>query len=924
MKQNNQTIDGNNQIFSDDEIIVFAAKVNGIEISQIDLAKCMDYLAKLPSKEAYPIVTNFLERTIWVFEQRMKKTTHVEAINNLSKFSSLLEKVSRFPESESIYRQAADIFKDIYGKNHLYEAMILEDLAVLLERYGKYYEAETLFRQALKISEIYYGEDHPDVTYHQNRLANILMLLDKYSEAAKYYRKIISIREINYGDKNVDVALVLSDFATSLCCLGNYSESVTLYERALKIFENNANEPTAISMVLNRLSNNMLNLGRYLEAESYCRRAMKIDENIYYAEHPHIATHQHNLANILMLLGNHSEAELICRRALEIRVKNYDFDHPAVANSLSDLSAILAKLGNFSEAETLCCQALKIRHKVFGDQHRLVARSLLSYCQFMINKGQLSSAILLGKRAINILQNLRSEVTKISKRAQNHYDRKIENDYRTLAEVLIRANRLLEAEHILGLLKEEDFFDFIRRDSTHIDTMFSSISYNQEEATLINAYNKISQSLFSLTSRKKAFLEINIHSKEEAEKLELQSQIVDMCLDFDNFFKKLNETFGPENAQSYDDAIQFIPEIWKLDAETAVIYTLSTEETFYTILVVGNTRHKMSYRISSDEFSKKVLRFRKLIMSRDKYDVESIACELYDIILKQLDPKLKEAGILTILWVLEGALRLLPVSALHDGADYIVNRFQNVYMTTKSRENLEVQSKSNWTALGMGVTKAHENFKALPAVIEELAGIVNHHNMTSGVVPGEILLDDEFTWAAMTEELDGNYQAVHIASHFNLDPCNETMSYLLLGDGTHLTLDKLKCQKSIFCGVDLLAFSACSTGLGTTSKRGREIDGIGYIAETQGAKTVLATLWPVADQSTSLLMRDFYKRRQEGATKIEALRQAQLGMLNRGNNPIGQHTTRSADNVYRFEVDRDKPYAHPYYWAPFILIGNYR
>jgi CHAT domain-containing protein len=135
---------------------------------------------------------------------------------------------------------------------------------------------------------------------------------------------------------------------------------------------------------------------------------------------------------------------------------------------------------------------------------------------------------------------------------------------------------------------------------------------------------------------------------------------------------------------------------------------------------------------------------------------------------------------------------------------------------------------------------------------------------------------------------------------------------------------KLKIQQSLFRGVDLLVFSACSTGVGTASKRGREIDGIGYIGETQGAKTVMATLWPVADDSTSLLMKEFYKRREMGLTKIEALRQSQIEILNGSIKPTKSHLARSEQTPLRYEVDQEKPYAHPYYWAPFILIGNYR
>ena len=102
--------------------------------------------------------------------------------------------------------------------------------------------------------------------------------------------------------------------------------------------------------------------------------------------------------------------------------------------------------------------------------------------------------------------------------------------------------------------------------------------------------------------------------------------------------------------------------------------------------------------------------------------------------------------------------------------------------------------------------------------------------------------------------------------------------------------------------MDLLTLSACDTGLGGgRDERGREIEGFGVIAQQQGAKAVLATLWPVADQSTAVLMADMYRRRQtQNLTKIEALRQAQIALQSQ------------------------PKYAHPYYWAPFILMGNWK
>jgi CHAT domain-containing protein len=128
--------------------------------------------------------------------------------------------------------------------------------------------------------------------------------------------------------------------------------------------------------------------------------------------------------------------------------------------------------------------------------------------------------------------------------------------------------------------------------------------------------------------------------------------------------------------------------------------------------------------------------------------------------------------------------------------------------------------------------------------------------------------------------------------------------------------------------------------MGNAAGDGKEVEGFGVLAQRQGAKAVVATLWPVADESTKALMQEFYRRRetQPGVPKIEALRQAQLALL-RGQKPAGDVVAqekrglsepmaeRSDGSVLalpRFPLNPRAPYAHPFYWAPFILIGNWK
>jgi CHAT domain-containing protein len=136
-------------------------------------------------------------------------------------------------------------------------------------------------------------------------------------------------------------------------------------------------------------------------------------------------------------------------------------------------------------------------------------------------------------------------------------------------------------------------------------------------------------------------------------------------------------------------------------------------------------------------------------------------------------------------------------------------------------------------------------------------------------------------------------------------------------------------------GVELIVLSACNTATpGGEKTNGVEIEGFGAVAQIKGAKAVLATLWSVADDSTRDLMVEFYRiSYEENLSKTKALRQAQLAMAYGKYNASDENTKRGSElfgvndkNSPRvsFKKDDNAPFAHPYYWSPFILIGNWQ
>jgi CHAT domain-containing protein len=225
----------------------------------------------------------------------------------------------------------------------------------------------------------------------------------------------------------------------------------------------------------------------------------------------------------------------------------------------------------------------------------------------------------------------------------------------------------------------------------------------------------------------------------------------------------------------------------------------------------------------------------------------------------------------------------------------------------------------------------------LPAVPVELDEIVRAGDSDGeGILPGSVELDENFTPATFSEALESNPAVVHIASHFNFTTGTDADSYLLMGGGNKLTLADFKTGNYPLGSVDLLTLSACQTALGDTQRRnGREVEGFGALAQNQGAASVMATLWSVADGSTGLFMREFYRRRQaDHLTKAEAMREVQMafisGDLRPDTAPVALRgairelpSSASVPKAARYTPPANAPFAHPFFWAPFILMGNW-
>ncbi len=326
--------------------------------------------------------------------------------------------------------------------------------------------------------------------------------------------------------------------------------------------------------------------------------------------------------------------------------------------------------------------------------------------------------------------------------------------------------------------------------------------------------------------------------------------------------------------------------------------------------------------------------------------------EVYDILVKPIEKDLLAANAKTLIWSLDGTLRYIPLAALSpDGKTYLVEKYQTALITSTTRQSLMAENEKNWHTLGLGVSTAQTvadpilpnkiiTFSALPGVKTELATIVKDEQTPNekGLLAGKRLIDTDFnqrnfgdSLTKETSEGKRKYTIVHIASHFRLGD-NSANSFLLLGGGNTLTLEQISNSPQMrFGNVELVTLSACNIAFGSDST-GKEVDSLATFIELRGAKAIIATLWSVSDDSTQLLMSEFYRLHKENPTltKAKAMQKAQTEMIEGKLKSNGKGAGCRAEIIRQkngntsFKCDTNAPYSHPFYWSPFVLIGNWR
>ena len=311
-----------------------------------------------------------------------------------------------------------------------------------------------------------------------------------------------------------------------------------------------------------------------------------------------------------------------------------------------------------------------------------------------------------------------------------------------------------------------------------------------------------------------------------------------------------------------------------------------------------------------------ITNFRDSLLDFDSEDYLVGSQKLHDWLIKPIEVSLKAEGIGTLIFTMDGALRAIPPAALHDGKQFLVEKYAIASVPSLRLAKLEERDRKNRQVLAMGLTVAVKEFSALPSVKAEIDNIVGNNN-TSPLLIGTSFLNEQFTLENMqTQRKQQDYGIVHLATHAKVEGNKAENSFIQFFD-KRLTLDQIPKLNLDKPQVEMLTLSACQTAVGDSL-------GIAGLATISGVRSVLASLWTVSDAGTVPLMLSFYSRYADAPSKAIALQKAQLAIL-QGTVNIENNKINGISKLPAIPLPANSPNSikHPYFWSSFVIVGSW-
>ena len=738
---------------------------------------------------------------------------------------------------------------------------------------GKAEEAMTTWQQA---SELYQQlGDRPNQLRNTLKQAQALKIQGFYRRAQQNLEAVQSTLS-NVNDPLLK-AIALHDYGDILIAVGDLKLAREQLKQSQKLLETNASEKIG-----EELSTLYLSLGNLERLEADVKAAKSFDQlerpkeqveaaKSFYKKSIQISEKtsgrslislQANL-NLFSLLIESSDSS----NALEMRSQVVD---PTLASLAPSRDVICARI-NYGE------NLLKLRKLVTADKTKL---------------------LLLRESATNL-----AEAVKQAKEIKDN--RAIAYAIGSLGSVYEQGNQIEEAQNLtqkaLKIAESINSPDIVYRWQWQLGRILKA---KRDIKGAIIAYSEAINNLEKIRSDI-AFVNSNVQFSFRESVEPVYRQLVSLLLQDDPTSNNLLKAQSTIESLQLAELVNFFRsdcltakkvDIDKIDRSASVIvYPILLEDRLEVIISLPNQplRHYAS-PVTSTQVDSLVADLRNDLSDRNSEYIPN-AQKLYDWLIRPAKRAIADSKIKTMVFVLDGSLKNIPMAVLHDGKKHLIETYS--IALTPGLQLIDPQPiiKPKVTALAAGLSEARPGFSALPSVKSELQQI------NQQIPSSPVFLDDRFTNSNISAILTSlPFSIVHLATHGKFSS-NAEDTYLLTYDDriTIENLNQLLRSKRFNATqpLELLVLSACQTAVGDK----RAALGLAGMAVRAGARSTIASLWSVNDEATSQFMIALYQSLSSGnVTRAESLRFAQQSLI------------------------KDKNHSHPYYWAPFILLGNWQ
>lgn len=850
----------------------------------------------------------------------------------------ILERLDDFPGSEAASREAIRLAETQHGGPlQRHQLVALTQLASLLNARGRPREALELAKRAVALGESTLGADAPHMVKPLEALADSERALGNLPDAWHIYERIDSIVMRHEADIERPVLVAYYRGRAGLALeLGNQDDAVSALTAGLRAARA---EPTLILQraYLTATLAEVSALSDTARARDQLDEARRLFEARLPDSHPAILRIVNERCGLEIATRAPAQSCSEARRRLSSRAD----EEPALRAAVFDnLSALEQAQGRLTTASELAVSAMAAAEGAGTPQP--LWKAYFRAAQVLRARAEPELAIFFGKRAITAIEQERRRFIGADERFDSGFLRDKIAVYRSVADWLLDAGRIDEAIEVMQLLKEEELAEFLSRApppraqgiGPTLDSREQALEADYERA--LSRDSPAGEEIYRLsrmrdkeriTSSERARLTALDHREREREGATARR--------IREFLRRQGGALSAAHVRSVRrvDAPRLREEINVLPPRTAIAYYLLTQHRLRILIATHDFQSEIDTAVDARALQREIGQFLEQISLRE--DVTATARALYRVLGRPLDEIARREGIDRLdLW-LDGPLRYVPFGALLSDDGYLADRYAVQRITQRGprrsaaprstavpRPGGESVAGAAPIVRGLGVTRAVAGFAALPGMADELCYVVRGPIVglaeTSpacsqppdrrGALEGEGFADEAFTAERLESLLrpPHAFTVLHLGTHFSLRPGNVNRSFLLLGDGTRLTLDTLSTLD--FSGLDIVTLSACQTAVGGgESDDGREIEGLSAIVQERGARRVVASLWQVEDASTAELMRALYERLTKSTADVAlALEDAQREIR-----------ARVADGGAH-------PYAHPYYWAGFVVSGELR